>query len=118
LALILLMPMIDGVIVKSDAYAPTSNDTLSNIVIEPLVSVGDTEGIILLGATAPLSDIVISTALIRSPSYWGVQVLGNPDALTSLVTLSGITVGHPAGGCVYSGQYASAVSTVNLICNQ
>jgi hypothetical protein len=35
---------IDSVIVKSDNYAPASQDYLSNITIEPLIAPGDHKG--------------------------------------------------------------------------
>jgi hypothetical protein len=38
---------IDSVIVESDDYAPTSQDELTNVTIEPLIAPGDTKGIIV-----------------------------------------------------------------------
>jgi hypothetical protein len=66
----------DSIIVKSDFYALTSDDTLSNITIEPLIAPGDTKGIIVGAITAPLSNITISGATIHSPFAWGVYVQG------------------------------------------
>jgi hypothetical protein len=53
---------ITSVIVKSDAYAPSSHDTLSNITIVPLFSTGDTRGVSVIGVGAAISDITVSNA--------------------------------------------------------
>jgi hypothetical protein len=114
---------IDSIIVKSDNYAPASHDRLSNIVIEPLIAAGDTKGIIIQGVAAPLSDISVSNAVIRSPLAWGVNVQGasSTTPATSL-SFSDITVEYPGGSpiveyCMQFVQYVSAVNINNLNCS-
>ena len=67
---------IDSVIVKSDTYAPSSHNTLSNITIEPLISPGDTKGIIIIGVGAPISNIFVYRVRIQSPLAWGIYAQG------------------------------------------
>src|SRR5579871_919677 len=113
---------IDSVIVDSDVYAPTSHDTLSNITIEPLVSPGDTKGMIVLAATAPASDITVSTVKVRSPLAWGIYAQG--ASATSLLTglkFSDISVDYPGGSptseyCMQFVQYVRGVNISNLTC--
>jgi hypothetical protein len=114
---------IDSIIVKSDNYAPASQDHLSNIVIEPLIAAGDTKGIVIQGVAAPLSNISVSNAVIRSPLAWGVYVQGasSTTPATSL-NLSDITVEYPGGSpiaeyCMQFVQYVSAVNINNLNCS-
>jgi hypothetical protein len=114
---------IDSVIVKSDNYAPTSHDRLSNIVIEPLIAAGDTKGIIIQGVAAPLSNISISNAVIRSPFAWGLYVQGaNSTTPASTLNFSDITIDYQGGSptfhyCMQFLQYVSAVNINNLTCS-
>ena len=87
---------VDAVIVKSDAYAPASQDTLSNINVQRLFSPGDTKGIIIIGVGASISDIHLSNVQIDSPAAWGIYVQGASEAATATgVTLSGMSVDYP-----------------------
>jgi hypothetical protein len=114
---------IDSVIVESDDYAPTSQDDLSNITIEPLMAPGDTKGIIVKRLTRPLSNISISNAIIRSPLSWGVYVQGASSTTPATVlNFSDITVEYPGGSpiveyCMQLVQYVSAVTIDNLHCS-
>jgi hypothetical protein len=114
---------IDSVIVKSDNYAPASQDNLSNIVIEPLILAGDTKGIIIQGVAAPLSNISISNTIIRSPLAWGVLVQGaNSTTPATTLNLANITIDYPGGSpvaeyCMQFVQYVSAVNISNLNCS-
>jgi hypothetical protein len=114
---------IDSVIVESDDYAPTSQDDLSNITIEPLMAPGDTKGIIVKRFTRPLSNISISNAIIRSPLSWGVYVQGASSTTPATVlNFSDITVEYPGGSpiveyCMQLVQYVSAVTIDNLHCS-
>ena len=113
----------DSIIVKSDNYAPASQDSLSNIRIEPLLSAGDTKGIIILGLGAPVSDISISHVSISSPSSWGINVQGTSPTTSAVgLKFSDITVayrgGSPAGEyCMEFTQYVSDISINNLNCS-
>jgi hypothetical protein len=114
---------IDSVIVESDNYAPASHDLLLNITIEPLIAVGDTKGIIVQGKAAPLSDIRISHAIIRSPFAWGIYVQGaNSTTPATTLNFSDVTVEYPGGSptfhyCMQFLQYVSAVKIDNLNCS-
>jgi len=114
---------IDSIIVKSDNYAPASQDHLSNIVIEPLIAAGDTKGIVIQGVAAPLSNISVSNAVIRSPLAWGVYVQGaNSTTAATSLNFSNITVEYPGGSpiveyCMQLVQYVSAVNINNLNCS-
>jgi hypothetical protein len=111
------------VIVKSDNYAPASQDQLSNITIEPLLAAGDTKGMIIQGIAAPLSHISISNAIVRSPSAWGINVQGaNATTPATALTLTNITVDYPGGSppdefCLQFVQYVSDVNISNLNCS-
>jgi hypothetical protein len=106
----------------SDNYAPTSNDYLSNITIEPLIAPGDTKGIIMQGVAAPLSNIGIFDAVIRSPLAWGVYVQGaSPATYPTNVTLFN-TVEYAGGSpvaeyCMQFLQVVTAVNITNLNCS-
>ncbi len=114
---------IDSIIIKADNYAPASQDNLSNITIEPLITPGDTKGIIVQGLDAPVSDITISNATIRSPLAWGIYVQGaNPTTPVTNLNFSNITVDYPGGGptfgyCMQFVQYVKAVNINNLNCS-
>ena len=113
---------VDALIVKSDAYAPASKDTLSNINVQPLFSPGDTKGIIIIAAGASVSDIHISNVQVNSPAAWGIYVQGVSKAATATgVTLSGISVDYPGGSppdqyCMQFVQYVSGVQVRDLNC--
>lgn len=114
---------IDSVIVKSDAYAPASQDTLSNIRIEPLVSPGDTKGIIVIGVGAPVTDIAISNVTVQSPLSWAIYAQGASAATSaSRLSFSNVTVNYQNGSpsneyCVQLVQYVSGVGIDNLNCS-
>jgi hypothetical protein len=114
---------IDSVIVKSDVYAPASNDHLSNITITPLIAPGDTKGIIVIGVGAPLTGISITGATIQSPLDWGVYVQGAaPSAAVSTLILSNIQVSYPGGSpygelCMQFVQFVNQITIQNLSCS-
>jgi hypothetical protein len=115
---------VTSVIVKSDNYAPSSQDNLSNITIEPLSHPGDTRGISVTGVAAPLSGINISNVRIHSPLGWGIHIRGaNSTTPASGIRLSNISIdyqgGSPAGYyCVQLVQYVSNVNIDNLNCSK
>jgi hypothetical protein len=114
---------IDSVIVKSDAYALTSHDALSNITIESLFSAGDTKGIIIIGVGAAVSDITVSKVTIRSPLSWGIYAQGaSPASSATGLTFSDVSVDYPGGSpaaeyCMQFVQYVSGVNINNLTCS-
>jgi len=108
---------IDSIIVKSDDYAPASNDNLSGITIEPLIAPGDTKGIIVQGVGAPVSRIGISYATIRSPLAWAINVQGaNSATPATSLTFSNITVEYDGESPTseYCMQFVEYVSNVNV----
>lgn len=113
---------ITSVIVKSDAYAPSSHDTLSNITIVPLFSTGDTRGVSVIGVGAAISDITVSNATIWYPLSWGVHVQGSSATSSATgLTFSDISVDYPGGSpaadyCMVFVQYASGVNINDLRC--
>lgn len=114
---------IDSVIVKSDAYAPASQETLSNITIGPLFSPGDTKGIIIIGVGAPVTNISFFNVTVRSPLAWGIYAQGG-SAATSVAGLSfsHVTIdyqgGSPAGEyCMQLVQYVNRVNIKDLSCS-
>ena len=114
---------ITSVIVKSDNYAPSSQDNLSNITIEPLFLRGDTRGISVIGVAAPISGINISNARIHSPLGWGIHVAGaNSTTAAGSIGFSNISIDYqgasPTGYyCMQLVEYVSAVNIDNLNCS-
>lgn len=114
---------IDSVIVKSDAYAPTSHDALLNITIEPLVSPGDTKGLVVIGVGAAITDIIVSKVIVRSPLSWGIYAQGaSATSSASHLSFSDISVDYPGGSpadhyCMQFVQYVSGVNINNLSCS-
>jgi hypothetical protein len=113
----------DSVIIKAETFAPVSQDTLSNITIEPLRSPGDTRGIIVIGVGGPVSGINISNVVIHSPLSWGLFVQGESEGTSvSGLTLDGISIDYtgesPANEyCLQFVQYVSDVNINNLSCS-
>lgn len=114
---------VTSVIVKSDNYAPSSQDNLSNITIEPLFHPGDTRGISVIGVAAPISGINISNVQIRSPLGWGIHVEGaNSMSPASGVAFSNISVDYQGASptdysCMQFVLYVSDVKIDNLNCS-
>jgi hypothetical protein len=114
---------ITSVIVKSDNYAPSSQDNLSNITIEPLFHPGDTRGISVIGVAAPVTGINISDVRMHSPLGWGIHVQGaNSTTPAGGIRLSNISIDYrgasPAGYyCMQLVQYVSNVKIDNLNCS-
>lgn len=112
----------DSVIVKGENFAPVSQDTLSNINIEPLFSPGDTQGMVIQGTGSPVSNVDISDVQIRSPMSFGIYVQGEtPGTYVSAVKFSNVLVDHRGPGpvteyCVALSQYVSDVSFDRLNC--
>ena len=114
---------IDSVIVKSDAFAPTSHDALSQINIAPLVAPDDTKGIVVTGIGAPVSDINISNVNVRSPVAWGLYVKGATETNSaSNLTFSDFSVDYSGGSpsshyCMQFALYVRNVTINNLSCS-
>jgi hypothetical protein len=114
---------ITSVIVKSDNYAPASQDNLSNIIIEPLVHPGDTRDISVIGVAAPISGINISNVRIYSPLGWGIHVQGASSTTSASGTgFADILIDYqgaspPADYCMQFVQYVSNVNITNLNCS-
>lgn len=114
---------IDSVIVKAETFALVSQDTLTNIKIEPLVSPGDTKGIIVIGVGSPVTGINISNVEILAPLSWGFNIQGRtPGTNVSGLTLSNIAIDYPGGSptneyCMQFEQYVSNVNINNLSCS-
>jgi len=113
----------DSVIVKSDAYAPASRDTLTNITMDPLLSAGDTRGIIIIAVGAPISKISISNVKAQSPLNWGVYAQGvSPDSSATELSFSNISIDYPGGSpagvsCMQFTQYVRLVTIQKLNCS-
>jgi hypothetical protein len=113
---------IDSVLVKSDDYAPASQNHLSNIAVQPLLAAGDTKGIFVAGISAPVTDIAISNAQIHSPLAWGINVRGIiSTAWAANLNFSDISVDYPGGSpeeeyCMRFASYVSNVQINNLNC--
>ena len=108
---------IDSVILKGEAFAPVSQDTLSNITIEPLRSLGDTKGIVVIGVGGPVSGITISKVVIQAPLSWGLNVQGeSQETSVSGLTLDDISIDYPGGSPAneYCMQFVQFVSNVNI----
>lgn len=113
---------IDSVLVKSDDYAPASQNQLSNITVHPLFAAGDTKGIVIIGIGAPVSDITVSNARIYSPLAWGINVRGiSSNAWAANLNFSDIWIDYPGGSptdeyCMRFVNYVSNVQINNLNC--
>lgn len=108
---------IDSIIVKSDNYAPASQNELSNITVQPLLAAGDTKGIVILGLGAAVSDITLSHAQILSPLAWGIYVQGASSiASAANLSFSDITINYPGGSPTseYCMQFVEHVSNVHI----
>lgn len=114
---------INSVIVKSDAYAVTAHDALSNITIESLFSARDTKGVSVIGVGAAVADITVSKVTVHSPLSWGIYAQGaSPTSSASGLTFSDISVDYPGGSpaaeyCMQFVQYVSGVNINNLTCS-
>jgi hypothetical protein len=114
---------ITSVIVKSDNYAPSSQDNLSNITIEPLFRPGDTRGISVIGVAAPVSGISISNVRVYSPLDWGIHVQGTSSSTSaSGIGFSNISIEYQgespiAAYCMQVVQYVTNVNISNLNCS-
>jgi hypothetical protein len=114
---------IDSVIVKSDTYATSSQDTLANITIEPLISPGDTKGIIIIGVGAPVTNISFSNVTVRSPLAWGIYAQGaSADTSVAGLSFSHVTIDYKGGSppgeyCMQFVQYVNRVNISYLSCS-
>jgi len=112
---------VDSVLVKSDAYAPAANDTLSNIIISSLLAPGDTEGMNIEAITASLSEVAVNRLIVGSPSEWGVAVRGAHPYVAQSVSISNALINYPGGSpwgtsCVQMFKAVSALMIQNLDC--
>jgi hypothetical protein len=112
---------VDSVLVKSDAYAPAANDTLSNIIISSLLSAGDSKGLTIEGITANLSEIAVNRLVVGSPLLWGVAVRGANPYVAQSVSISNALINYPGGSpsgmfCVQMFKAVSALTIQNLDC--
>ena len=108
---------IASVLVKSEDYAPASQNHLSNITIQPLLVGGDTRGISIVGVTAPVSDITVSHARILSPLAWGINVRGsNYAAGAANLNFLDISIDYPGGSPTdeFCMQFVNYVSNVQI----
>jgi hypothetical protein len=112
---------VDSVLVKSDFYAPTSSDTLSNITISSLLTRGDTKGMNIEAITASLSEIAVNHLVVSSPWVWGLAVHGNAPYVAQSITISNAVINYPGGSppgtyCVQMIKGVSDLTIQNLIC--
>jgi hypothetical protein len=107
---------VDSVLVKSDFYAPSANDTLSNITISSLLAPGDTKGMIIEAITANLSEIVVNGLTVSSPWVWGLAVRGADPYLAQSITISNAVINYPGGSPpgTYCLQMISGVSNLTI----
>jgi hypothetical protein len=108
----------DGVIVKSDNYAPTSNDFISNVVIESLLTAGDTGGFEIDAEDAPSTGIYVSNLNVSSTSY-GLEFLSDQTLTSVFVDGYGFFGANAAVPCMnIAGTTASAnIQVTNFSCN-
>lgn len=66
----------DGIIVKSDNYAPSGGVNISNFIIQNLSAAGDTGGMILQGVGSPLSFVNVSNGTIIGVAGTGIYIQG------------------------------------------
>jgi hypothetical protein len=112
---------VDSVLVKSDAYAPAANDTLSNITISSLLTPGDTKGMTIEAITANLYDVEVNQLVASSPWVWGVAVQGADPYVVLAVRISNSQINYPGGSpsgtfCVWMINGVSALTIQNLNC--
>jgi hypothetical protein len=112
---------VDSVLVKSDFYAPSSSDTLSNITISSLLTPGDTKGMNIAAITANLSEIVVNGLTVSSPWVWGLAVQGADPYVVQSVTISKSEINYPGGSpsgtyCVQMIGGVSNLTIQNMIC--
>jgi hypothetical protein len=114
---------IDSVILKSDNYAPTRSDWLTNITVHYLLTPGDTKGIILKGAESDINNIYVSNVEIIGTLGWGIRVVGPASrAAASAINVSNVTVDYPGGSpatdyCMEFVQYVTDVKIAGLNCS-
>jgi hypothetical protein len=113
---------ITSVLVKSEDYAPASQNDLSNVTIQPLFAAGDTNGISIVGTSAPVFNISVSNARIVSPLAWGINVRGTiSSAWAANLSFSDISIDYPGGSptddfCMQFANYVSNVQINTLNC--
>ena len=108
----------DCVYVKSDNYAPSAVDTLSNIVCNSFAQ-GDglTGGVIVHGATSAIGDIAITNVTLAETNF-GLQISADNSLANVGVSNLNADWGGSAGspsvtGCIQSTG-AGGISQVNL----
>lgn len=108
----------DGVIVKSDNYAPTSNDFISNVVIENLITAGDTGGFEIDAEDAPATGIYVSNLNVSSTTY-GLEFLSDQPLSGVFVDGYGFFGANASVPCMNtSGTNSSAnIQITNFSCN-
>jgi len=112
---------VDSVLVKSDFYAPSASDKLSNITISSLLSPGDTEGMTIEAITANLYDIEVNQLVVSSPLVWGVAIQGADPYVVLAVRISNSHISYPGSSpsgtvCVQMINAVSALTIQNLNC--
>jgi hypothetical protein len=107
---------VDSVLVKSDSYAPSSNDTLSNITISSLLARGDTKGMIIGAITANLSEIVVNGLTVSSPSVLGLMVHGKDPYVAQSIGVSNAVIKYPdvSPSGTYCVQMIGGVSNLRI----
>lgn len=108
----------DGVIVKSDNYAPSSNDFLSNITISNLLTVGDTAGLELDAEESPEIAIFISNVDISNTSY-GIELLSNSTITSVFINGYGFSGNGESVACLETlgTQNSANIQIINFSCN-
>jgi|SRR5208283_4572294 len=114
---------IDSVTLKSDDYAPSRTDTLTNITVHYLLTPGDTKGIILRGAETGLNDINVSNVATEGTIGWGIRVIGaDSTSPATAINFSKVTIdysgGSPAGNyCMMLVDYVGDINISSLNCS-
>jgi hypothetical protein len=116
----------DSVIIKSNDYAPTANNTVTNVTMSYLKTPGDTLGLALDATGAILDNISVSQvhaeSLGNESGGWAIQVVGaSAAAYAANINISDVNVDWPGGSpanvsCVSLAQSTIRVKIQSLIC--
>lgn len=111
---------VDSFILKSDPYAVSSDDQISHINIQPLVTQGDTQGLILGAIDAGIAHVTLS-GVICGPMTGNCVQLDGGSSTISAVTISNViadyaTETQSAGACIALQNAVVRVTITNLAC--
>ena len=111
----------DAILIKSDVYAPSSADSVSNFHVVWAAALGDTQGLeIWSNNGGNISDFEISNGDIQGTFSFAIQLLGQDGSdLLQQVVISNVVLDeeHTSGYCLNPQGYVLNVSMSDFACS-